>query len=258
MYGGVGGQWLYVERGTPWAVDFSIDAVKQRDFDGRFDFRDYQTVTALAAVHYLRPMGRAALGLSVGLKGNGMCFAEPVLQRFPWLWFTLNNGLTSLMELGGSAIAGASPAHPVFAAFTHIFNLLLFGPTVVWGLRPPWSAQFLALPLVPIVLAIHSAVLVFVVTRGLRLRDSARAGRWLLFGSCAVLTGGFIFTPFGADPSGRYFVPLAAPLALFTAEMLHTLPGWFFLPARFTGYPKRWRSMGDYPSPWRSVWARYS
>jgi 1,2-diacylglycerol 3-beta-glucosyltransferase len=44
---------------------------------------------ALAAVHYLRPMGRAALGLSVGLKGNGMCFAAPVLERFPWLWFTL-------------------------------------------------------------------------------------------------------------------------------------------------------------------------
>jgi len=55
MYGGVGGQWLYVERGTPWAVDVSIDAVKQRDFDGRFDFRDYQTVTALAAVHYKLP-----------------------------------------------------------------------------------------------------------------------------------------------------------------------------------------------------------
>jgi len=55
MYGGVGGQWLYVERGTPWAFDVSIDAVKQRDFDGRFGFLDYQTVTALAAVHYKLP-----------------------------------------------------------------------------------------------------------------------------------------------------------------------------------------------------------
>src|SRR5262249_2700768 len=33
---------------------------------------------ALAAVHYLRPLGRSALGLSTGLKGNGMCFAGPV------------------------------------------------------------------------------------------------------------------------------------------------------------------------------------
>jgi len=55
MYGGVGGQWLYVPRGAPWAFDVSVDAVKQRDFDGRFGFRDYQTVTALAALHYRLP-----------------------------------------------------------------------------------------------------------------------------------------------------------------------------------------------------------
>lgn len=55
MYGGVEGQWLYVERGTPWAFDISVDAVKQRDFDGWFGFQDYQTVTALAAMHYKLP-----------------------------------------------------------------------------------------------------------------------------------------------------------------------------------------------------------
>ena len=31
----------------------------------------------------------------------------------------------------------------------------------------------------------------------------------------------FVLSPFGADPSGRYFLPLAVPVALFTAEMLH-------------------------------------
>ena len=44
---------------------------------------------ALAAVHYLRPLGRLVLGLSCGLKGNGMCFAAPVIQRFGWDWYTL-------------------------------------------------------------------------------------------------------------------------------------------------------------------------
>jgi cellulose synthase/poly-beta-1,6-N-acetylglucosamine synthase-like glycosyltransferase len=44
---------------------------------------------ALAAVHYLRPLGRSVLGLSAGLKGNGMCFAAPILDRFDWQWFTL-------------------------------------------------------------------------------------------------------------------------------------------------------------------------
>lgn len=39
---------------------------------------------ALALVHYLRPAGKAALGLSCGLKGNGMCFARAVVERFGW------------------------------------------------------------------------------------------------------------------------------------------------------------------------------
>ena len=37
---------------------------------------------ALSAVHYLRPLGRAVLGLSCGLKGNGMCFSADVLRTF--------------------------------------------------------------------------------------------------------------------------------------------------------------------------------
>jgi cellulose synthase/poly-beta-1,6-N-acetylglucosamine synthase-like glycosyltransferase len=44
---------------------------------------------ALAAVHFVRPLGRAALGLSCGLKGNGMCFQAGVLERYSWEWFTL-------------------------------------------------------------------------------------------------------------------------------------------------------------------------
>jgi cellulose synthase/poly-beta-1,6-N-acetylglucosamine synthase-like glycosyltransferase len=39
---------------------------------------------ALAAIHYLRPLGRMALGGSTGLKGNGMVFAADVLRRHPW------------------------------------------------------------------------------------------------------------------------------------------------------------------------------
>ena len=39
---------------------------------------------ALASLHYLRPLGREALGLSCGLKGNGMCFAAETLDRQGW------------------------------------------------------------------------------------------------------------------------------------------------------------------------------
>lgn len=39
---------------------------------------------ALAVLHYLRPQGRSVLGLSVGLKGNGMVFNREILAEHNW------------------------------------------------------------------------------------------------------------------------------------------------------------------------------
>ena len=39
---------------------------------------------ALAALHYLRPLGRMVLGGSMGLKGNGMVFAADILKKHEW------------------------------------------------------------------------------------------------------------------------------------------------------------------------------
>jgi 1,2-diacylglycerol 3-beta-glucosyltransferase len=44
----------------------------------------------MAAINGVRPLGRSALGLSSGLKGNGMCFAAPVLERLGRSWLMLN------------------------------------------------------------------------------------------------------------------------------------------------------------------------
>ena len=39
--------------------------------------------------NYVRPMGRKVLGLSTGLRGNGMCFSREVLQAHPWKAWSL-------------------------------------------------------------------------------------------------------------------------------------------------------------------------
>lgn len=44
---------------------------------------------ALALYNGLRPRGRDALGLSAGIRGNGMAFTSDVLARFGWEAFTL-------------------------------------------------------------------------------------------------------------------------------------------------------------------------
>ncbi|TCP10529.1 PAP2 superfamily protein [Crenobacter luteus] len=57
MFSGAGGQLLYAPSGRRWAVDLSVDALRQRDYKGWFGNLDYNTVTALAALHYRLPYG---------------------------------------------------------------------------------------------------------------------------------------------------------------------------------------------------------
>jgi len=55
MFAGAGGQILYLPERGNWATDLSLDWLRQRDTDGLFKFRDYDTVTVLGAFHYRIP-----------------------------------------------------------------------------------------------------------------------------------------------------------------------------------------------------------
>ena len=50
-----------------------------------------------------------------------------------------------------------------------------------------------------------------------------RAAYRLFAGLTGTLFAGFLFTSFGVDPSGRYFLPLAVPLALIAGERAWSL-----------------------------------
>ena len=54
MYAGVGGQALYLHRDGRFAWDVAVDAVRQRNYKGT-GFHDYNTVTAIASMHYKVP-----------------------------------------------------------------------------------------------------------------------------------------------------------------------------------------------------------
>jgi 4-amino-4-deoxy-L-arabinose transferase-like glycosyltransferase len=141
----------------------------------------------------------------------------------PWILWALSNGFSPLLEeLFGSAISGASSSNPFFAILAHLYNFLLFGTTVIFGLRPPWEIRWLAKPLLPLALAFWLVILIYAI-RSLAEKDEAQLGRWILVGVMTTLVVGFILTPFGADPSGRYFLPLAVPISLFAAEFCANL-----------------------------------
>ncbi len=57
-------------------------------------------------ISHLRPLGREALGLSVGLRGNGICIAREYVERFPWD----PESLTEDYELHGRMLAAGLKA----------------------------------------------------------------------------------------------------------------------------------------------------
>ena len=157
------------------------------------------------------------------LAGWPLAIAGILLGMAPWIaWAITHTPRTLIGELLGSAISGASPSLLPLAWLEHLRNLLLLGGSVTLGFRPPWDARWLALPLLPFVLAVWAAVFLHAVM-SLRRRGPALAGTWMIAGVALTTVLGFVLTPFGADPSGRYFLPLAFPLAFFLGSLVADL-----------------------------------
>ena len=56
MFGGFGGELLYLPTSGKWALDGTLNWVKQRDFNGGFGFQDYSVVTGLVSLQTKLPV----------------------------------------------------------------------------------------------------------------------------------------------------------------------------------------------------------
>ena len=148
---------------------------------------------------------------------GGILGIAPIL-----LWAKENSIPLLLQELSGSAIGSQSLSTFLPQIGERVRNLILFGPSVTWGFRAPWDVELLAKPLIPIVVVFWIFVLARIVHR-LRHRDENRSAYWLLAGVMLTLLMGFLLTPFGGDPSGRYFLPLYPILAIFAGDFIVSL-----------------------------------
>lgn len=97
MYGGAGGQVLYMPVNRDWAVDLSVDALQQRSPQSAFGFRDYSVVTAIGAFHYRFPSVGVTTTVRAGrflAKDEGARFE--IKRRFrsgveAGAWYTITN-----------------------------------------------------------------------------------------------------------------------------------------------------------------------
>jgi len=97
MYGGVGGQLLYLPKASHWAADISVDALQQRGYKGWFDKYDYKTVTALGALHYKLPYDITATARVGRFLARDEGARLEFKRRFPsgveiGAWYTKTNG----------------------------------------------------------------------------------------------------------------------------------------------------------------------
>jgi len=151
----------------------------------------------------------------------GVIFLIPfILGSLPWWMSSLQNGVMPLIrELSGSAISIEGGSWFSRTA-DHLFYFVFLGLPAVFGLRPSWEIRWLALPLLPIVLIGWGAAF-WCFSKLLKTSLLPIRNNWyMLIGSVCLLIGGFLFTPFGLDPSGRYFLPLAVPLSLLLAWVI--------------------------------------
>jgi len=162
---------------------------------------------------YLVPIGIALL---YRLRLNGWREYAIVLLGFalgsaPWWLALIQSGGALVAEMTGSAVAGTvESSGSLSGLIIRLLNFFVFGTSAWWGLRYPWSAEFV-LPLLGLgVLVFYLSAFGYAVKRGPR----------VLWGLIATLLATFLLTPFGGDPSGRYFLPLYIPLAIFTAMLL--------------------------------------
>jgi hypothetical protein len=143
-----------------------------------------------------------------------------MVGSFPfWVSLFSSNGFSVFQELTGSAVAVENDSF-LKRLLTHLTSFLLFGPSVIFGLRPPWNVEWIGKLVLPVVVFFW-ILLFYLLFSGKHEKKNVET--LLLINIVGLFTlAGFIFTSFGVDPSGRYFLPFIFPIgAIFGYSIVH-------------------------------------
>jgi len=129
----------------------------------------------------------------------------------PWWIYDWTHNHASLRQLYDPSAPGGVPLGDRVAGF------LLLGLPVLFGMRFPWEPGLILVPLAALALALYLAVIVYAVRPP---NPIDRTDGWkLLLIQVSVFIALFIGSRFGIDATGRYLLPLVAPLAIWTVML---------------------------------------
>jgi 4-amino-4-deoxy-L-arabinose transferase-like glycosyltransferase len=146
------------------------------------------------------------------------------LGSAPWWW-------VNFLQRGASLEVLLKSSLPPSTLLTNLTVFCLFGLPSVLGLRPPWSPAYPPLPLLFASLVLYLSMTLYLASASRRRELPAASGvKWLfgllILGLCALM----IFTNYGIDVTGRYYLPLYLPLvlgmAVFIAAAWARRPAW--------------------------------
>lgn len=188
-------------------------------------------LTMIGLWHFRERMSWSRVGLVVG----GF-----IIGALPWIIGTIQRGSgATVSDLSGawfsvSGIEGLGQG-PGF----RLLSLVLFNIPALFGLRPSWSVDWIALPAGVLITILYLIVMWRALRRVRQHAASANASNKSMVASLllgwAVLLAAFVLSPFGGDPTGRYLLPLYPPLAILTGD-------WLGRVRQATGkLPGRWR-----------------
>ncbi|MBL8153246.1 MAG: glycosyltransferase family 39 protein, partial [Anaerolineae bacterium] len=145
-----------------------------------------------------------------------------VIGSAPWWSFDLATGGAAMstflrsQQTGTFAGIGIDYVPPGQRAV----GLVILGIPALMGMRFPWSVEYFAPTLGVVVLGLCAMA----VWRGVRRGDAlAEGGRLLTVGMLGGFAVIFVASSFGADPTGRYLLPLNLPLAILVGGLVDAI-----------------------------------
>ncbi|MBZ0291554.1 MAG: glycosyltransferase family 39 protein [Anaerolineae bacterium] len=142
-----------------------------------------------------------------------VAFLGLIIGSAPWWVFDFGHDHAALATFIHSQQSGEFEGIgiPYVPPGQRVLGLVLIGLPALIGLRFPWESAYF-LPLVGVLVLLLE---LFAVYHLLRNADALKPeGRLLALGMLGLFCAVFIASTFGADPTGRYFLPLTLPLGI--------------------------------------------
>jgi MFS family permease len=129
----------------------------------------------------------------------------------PWWGYAITHDWSPILfYIHGADGPQTDPALASFTLVNRLLGFLLFGLTTLFGVRAHWSPDYLGGVVAIGVVCLYVVILI----NGLRRDRLMPYARLLLYGIFIWYTLVFFVSRSGIDPTGRYLLPLAIPLAI--------------------------------------------